>query len=362
MTSQPAALRVAIVGCGKVADDHAETIILHPGAEVVACCDLEPLMAEQLARRYDIPGHYSDLALMLAETKPDVVHVTTPPQSHVPIATQAIEAGCHVWVEKPLALHTDAVRELIAAAQAADRLITVGHSYWLDTPALDLRDIVASGALGDIVHVESWYGYDLSGAYGKAIMDSPENWVHGLPGKLFQNNIDHLLNKLLEFMPSDDIEVKADAFRRLERRDGDRRDDLLDELRFTLKDATGVTAYGTFTSSVKPAAQWIRVYGTKGSAEADFNLRTVELTPGIKLPTNLGRLLPSIGRIGAASKTAFTNATRFAKSEFHYFAGFRNLVDEFYDAIQTGGEPPIPYRDMVRISMVQDEIWEQIYS
>ncbi len=76
-------LRVAIVGCGKIADDHAETLGFMDGVEVVACCDLTYLMAEQLATRFEIDGVYDDFDRLLAEQKPDVVHITTPPQSHM---------------------------------------------------------------------------------------------------------------------------------------------------------------------------------------------------------------------------------------------------------------------------------------
>lgn len=357
-------IRSVILGCGKVADDHAEAIRFNERAELVACCDLEPLMAEQLATRYSIPDHFSDISQMLTTVKPDVVHITTPPQSHLSIAQMAFEHGCHVWVEKPFAMNHSQTAALLDGARTADRLVTIGHSYWLDTPALDVRQLIGQGAVGDIVHVESWYGYDLSGAYGKAIMGSPDNWVHQLPGKIFQNNVDHLLNKVLEFIksPADDIELTAQAFRRLDRSDGDVRDDLLDELRTYMRDpVSGVTSYATFTSSVRPAAQWMRVYGTHGTIEADFNLRTVEMATGVSLPTNLGRLLPGLQRIGKIAKSTSTNLGRFAQSEFHYFAGFRTLLREFYEAIETGGEPPISYEEIERMTKLQDRIWEQVY-
>src|SRR5947209_14741225 len=72
-------LRVAIVGCGKIADGHVETIRHIAGARVVAVCDLEPLMAEQLAVRYGVPGFYGDFTQLLERERPDVVHITTPP-------------------------------------------------------------------------------------------------------------------------------------------------------------------------------------------------------------------------------------------------------------------------------------------
>ncbi len=353
-------LRVAIVGCGKIADDHAEFVGYLPDAEVVACCDRTFLMAEQLGTRFGIDGVYDDFEAMIEQERPDVVHITTPPQSHLPLALAAMEGGAHVWVEKPLAIDADEVATMTAAARAEGRQLTVGHSYWFDTPALDLRRLVDEGRIGEVVHVDSWYGYDLSGSYGAAIMGSPDNWVHDLPGGLFQNNVDHLFNKILEFLPSDDLDVRATAFRRHQRHYGDRRDNLLDELRVQLADPSGPTAYATFSSAAAPRGHWVRVYGTEGSATADFNLRTVELAGSVSLPTNLGRLLPSLGRVGSSVRQAATNAGRFATAEFHYFAGFRRLLEAFYASIRDGGPEPIPLADMERMARLQDTIWQQI--
>ena len=100
-------LRIGIVGCGKIADGHVEQIRATGRGDVVAVCDREPLMVEQLAERMRIPGRHTDLATMLANERLDVVHVATPPDSHLPIARQAMEAGCHVFMEKPFALTAD---------------------------------------------------------------------------------------------------------------------------------------------------------------------------------------------------------------------------------------------------------------
>src|SRR5262245_48032130 len=79
-------LRVAVVGCGKIADGHVQEIQKLAGrAQLVAVCDKELLIAEQLARRYGVARHYDDLAQLLEREQPDVVHVTTPPQSHLRI-------------------------------------------------------------------------------------------------------------------------------------------------------------------------------------------------------------------------------------------------------------------------------------
>ena len=77
-------LRIGIVGCGKIADQHALAIGRIPDCQIVAVCDRELLMARQLAERFGNPQCFSDVGLMLKSVTPDVVHITTPPQSHFP--------------------------------------------------------------------------------------------------------------------------------------------------------------------------------------------------------------------------------------------------------------------------------------
>src|ERR1700679_2848727 len=104
-------LRVGIVGCGKIADGHADVLRYLEGAGLGAVCDREPLLAEQLAVRYGIPGWYGDFAEMLTKERLDVVHITTPPGVHLALTRQAVAAGCHVFLEKPLALTATESRE-----------------------------------------------------------------------------------------------------------------------------------------------------------------------------------------------------------------------------------------------------------
>src|SRR5580704_1656185 len=160
-------LKVAIVGCGKIADGHIEEIQKMPAAaRVVAVADLELLMAEQIATRYGIPAFYDDLDRLLAKERPDVVHITTPPQSHLPLAIKAIDAGAHVYVEKPLALNYAEAKRLIDHARRAGKKLTIGYSYYFDPPVIELRRLVDEGVLGEAVHVEAALGYNLAGPFG----------------------------------------------------------------------------------------------------------------------------------------------------------------------------------------------------
>lgn len=351
-------LKAAIVGCGQIADGHVEQL-RKLGVEVVAACDREPLMAEQLAARYALPSWYTDVDAMLDRERPDVVHVTTPPQSHRDIAIRAMDAGCHVWVEKPLAPTVVDARTIVRHAERLGRTLTIGHTYAFDPPAVEVMDLVARGALGEVVHVESFFGYNLAGPYGKVILGDANHWVHDLPGRLLQNNVDHLLNKLLPLVPDDRPAIRALGWVARKERYGDRRDLAHDELRVLLK-GERVSAYATFSSSIRPVAHALTVYGSRNTAHADFVGRTVTLEPSSTLPSAFGRMALGFGRTAQHLRASARNAARFARSEFQFFAGLERLMALFYESVERGGAPPIAYRDIVRLADWVEEIVRQL--
>ena len=354
-------LKVVLVGCGQIADGHVSEIQKLDCATMLAVCDLEPLMAEQLAVRYGVPRHYSDYARMLDQEKPDVVHICTPPGSHLPLVTAAVAAGCHVYVEKPLALDYPDSVALVDVVQKAGRKLTIGHNSQFDPPMLELRELVGRGVLGACRHIESYFGYNLGGPFGKAIMGSPDHWVHRLPGKLFQNNINHLLNKITELLPDDRPEIRAVAWKHGgSTQFGDVRDQLMDELRVIIR-GKEVSAYGTFTSHVKPVAQFARYYGSETIIHLDFIARTVSLDRGATLPSAIGRLAAGFDQSLALARSAARNAQRFLRSDYHYFAGLHYLIRAFYDSILHDAPLPVSIRDILRIAWMMDEIFTQIH-
>lgn len=353
-------LKVAIVGCGKIADGHVEEIAkLSELATVVAVCDLEELMAEQIAERYGLPAAYADFDALLAKERPDVVHITTPPAAHLPLAKRAVDAGCHVFVEKPLTPTVPEARELVAHVEEAEKVLAVGWTHFFDPPVLRMRELLEAGELGEPVHVESYYGYDLSGAFGKALLSSDEHWVHRLPGKLLHNTIDHMFNKVVEFFDDDDPEVIATGFKWREQRFGDVRDELHDELRLIVR-GERMSAYGTFSSHIKPVAQTLVLYGTKNTARLDFTSRTLTLDASATLPSAVGRIVPAFDQAYRYARQGAQNVWRFAKSDFHFFAGLNELFRRFYGSILDGGPPPIPYADILKVCSMHDRTWAQL--
>ncbi len=354
------ALKVALVGCGKIADGHAEQIGKLPElARLVAVCDSEPLMAERLAQSAGGLRHYHDYEGMLERERPDVVHVTSPPESHFRLATLAIDAGAHVYVEKPLTTSRGDDVALVARARAADRKLTVGYTYLYDPPARIVRELCAAGAIGTPVHAESIYGYDLAGAFGQALLRDPRHWVHRRASGLVHNNVDHLLNKLGALFDDDEPAIAALGYRLADARHGDRRDALVDELRVTLHGG-GMSAMGMFSCHARPVMHRLTVHGTRDTVTADWLARTVTLARGRDLPSALGRMLPAFEQAARFFRAGASNVAAFARSELGYFAGLEELIRRFYRSIADGVELPISYRDILWVSRAVHEVTRQL--
>ena len=351
-------LDVALVGCGKAADQHVSEIRKLKNAQVVSVCDLELLMAEQLAIRYGVREHYSDFDRMLQQVKPDVVHITAPPQSHLSLAKKALEAGCHILVEKPLALNHEEGACLIDHVARCNRKMTIGYTYYFDPIARAMRMMIQEGVLGEIVHVESFLGYDLSGRFGEPILADRMHWVRQLPGGLLQNILDHLLNKITEFIIEERPAICSHAWQMGK---GNANLGLPDELRVMVSGQT-TSAYATFSSHARPLAHYLTIFGTKNTMHLDFMSGTMTFSVSSTLPGSIGRLSGTFGQAWQYFREGGRNVIRFTRSRYHYLEGLNFLLNSFYDSIIRDTPVPIPYTEMLRVSAMMDELFEQLRS
>lgn len=354
-------IRVAIIGCGKVADKHAGQIRRLRNSRIVGVCDREGLMAEQLAERLGIAERFDDVKAMLASCRPDVVHITTPPNSHYALAKQCLEAGCHVYVEKPFTTNFEEAEALIAIGEKGGRKLTVGHETQFMPVAMDMRRLIRAGYLGGApVHMESVYGYDFSDErYARAVLGDRNHWVRKLPGGLLQNIISHGIGKIVEYLPGSRVTVTARGFTSpfLE---SIGEGDIIDELRVILDDDHRCTAYYTFSSQISPALHQFRVQGPRNSLVADHEHQTLIKVPRSRHKSYLNQFVPPFADAKQYSDSGFLNIRRFLRNEFHAESGMYNLITGFYRSFTDQTPLPIPYRDILLTSRVIDEILLQI--
>jgi predicted dehydrogenase len=353
-------LKVAIVGCGKIADAHVTQIQNIPGCTIVGVCDYEPLMAQQLYERFPIKAFFSNLETMLEEAEPDVVHITTPPESHYMVARTCLEHGSHVYIEKPFTVFAHEAQELFAIAETMQRLVTVGHNLQFSHVARRLRSVVDSGYLGGTpLHMESYYCYDLGDpSYARALLGDNRHWVRRLPGKLLQNIISHGIARISEFLVTDEPQVIAHGFvSSLLQSIGET--DIVDELRVIIQD-NQTTAYFTFSSQMRPCTHEFRIYGSKNGLILDQDHEVLLKLRGKKFKSYADMFVPPVLFAKQHLGNAASNARLFLKRDFQMDAGMRFLITSFYDAICDKGPIPIPYSEILRTSKIMDSIFEQI--
>lgn len=354
-------LRVALVGCGQIADMHIAEIQKIKGVELVAVCDQSEIMAEQAAVRFGVRKFYTDLSRLLQDERPDVVHVTTPPHTHLALGKTILATGAHLYMEKPFTVNAAEAEQLIACAEQAGRQICPGHNYSYDAAPFTTRQMVEEGRLGEILHIESVYGYDLQGSFGRLLLDKPKHWIHSLPGRLVQNVAVNALYKITDYLPDAAPTVQALGYKLRPQRFGDRRDAFNDELRVTFRGAR-CTASLVFSSHVRPVMHYLRLYGSKGSVHVDWPARTVQWERTSTLPGAIGRVALPWQRTTDQLRAAFHNIKQFAKSDLQYNDGMNRLFRLFYQSIRENRPSPIPMTETLRVTRLLDEIIRQTES
>ncbi len=147
-------LRLALVGCGGIAEVHLDALRTMPDVEIVAGVDIQPQRLKVMQDKFNIPRLYSDWKRMLREIRPDAVDVCTPNAVHAPAAVDALRFGCHVFTEKPMALNPRQCQQMIRAAAKARRKLAVGFQYRYHPSTQFLKRAGDEGRFGKILFVK----------------------------------------------------------------------------------------------------------------------------------------------------------------------------------------------------------------
>jgi predicted dehydrogenase len=354
-------LKVAIVGCGKIADAHASQIGRIDGCEIVGVCDREPLMAQQLYERFPVKRHFSDVAEMLREARPDVVHICTPPESHYDIATICLKSGTHVYVEKPFTVNEEQARKLVILAIEKGLKITAGHDDQFTHVARRMRTLVKSGFLGSgPIHMESYYCYEIGhSGYAGALLGDKGHWVRRLPGKLLHNIISHGVARISEFMASESPQVIAYGFvSQYLKKMGET--EIIDELRVIICEEESTTAYFTFSSQMRPSLHQFRMYGSENGLILDHDDETLIKLRGTRFKSYVEKFLPPAQMAAQYLENLRGNLAKFLARDFHMKSGMKYLIESFYRSIVEDAPLPISYREILLTARIMDSIFAQL--
>ncbi len=150
--------RVAVIGCGGIANGkHMPALAKLKNVELVAFCDIIVGRAEKAAEEYgvDSAGVYESYVELLKKEKLDVVHVCTPNRSHCEISVAAMEAGCHVMCEKPMAINEADAKKMLETSKKTGKKLTIGYQSRYRADSQYLKTECEKGSLGNIYYAKA---------------------------------------------------------------------------------------------------------------------------------------------------------------------------------------------------------------
>ncbi|MDB5681534.1 MAG: hypothetical protein JWO16_1339, partial [Sphingomonas bacterium] len=289
---------------------------------------------------------YTDVAVLLAEVKPDIVHVLTPPHTHDAIVRQALAAGAHVICEKPMTGTEQEAAGLLAAADQAGRKLVESRNLLFNDSVITLQQMTADGKFGRVVECDVLLSLDfLAGPFGDRNLSGP---AVALPGGAVHDFLPHLvyLFQMLSGLSSE-YEVRGFLQNRSEnpRAGFDHLDALIDDgtVRGRLRIATD--AY--------PEAFRVVLRGTEGTAETDI------YNPYLRYDAapNVGKRAP-FGQVANGRKLARAGWSNLRNKIMQHgtMHGLPRMLEAIYRAILDGSAMPITPAEMLATARLCDRL------
>jgi predicted dehydrogenase/nucleoside-diphosphate-sugar epimerase len=323
--------RVGLVGAGAIAEHHVAALRRVPGVELVGVTDLDAGRARAFAEKHGTRAHASLEALR--EAGADVVHVLTPPDSHAAVALAALELGCDVLVEKPLATSVEDCERVRAAAERLGRRVSVNHSLLFDPNVVRALEVVRSGKLGRVVSVDILRGSAYPPYRGGPL--PPQYRSAGYP---FRDLGVHALYLFEAFLgPIQDVNALWES------KGGDP-NLAFDEWRALVRCREGVGQL-QLSWNVKPMQSQIIVQGTRGVLRADLFLMFQARRAALPLPKPIERVVNALTDSIQPLIDVPAGVLKFAAGAIKPYHGLHDLVAAFYASLDGARPLPVTVRE-----------------
>ncbi len=340
-------VQAALVGTGQIARQHLTCLQQLPGVEIAAVCDLSPAAAECAAERHGARAWFTDYQAMLADARPDVVHITTPMLSHHRLAGDAIRAGSHVIVEKPITESLPQLEELLRLATEKQREVVEDFNYLFNPAPLEILARIESGEFGAVVHVEAMFCLNIVGPGGFADPNAP-NPILNTRGGAIADFLPHLAALAHLFVgPHRSVQTLWHK----------RRESLapFDEFRGQV-DAERGTAALSFTSSAQPDAFWLRVYGEKMQATANLFETRLSYNRLREGPPPLTPLFNGLEEGKAVRRAARGTLLRKFKGGPGTYDGLFELLARTYRSLADGSTLPVTRQQILEVNRLVEAL------
>ena len=313
--SSQRALKAAVFGYGKMGQHHKTAIGLTANTTVVAVSDPMINSAVKNALAAEGIAHFDTPEQLLEEIKPDVVHVCTPPGSHAQLAQLALEAGSHVYVEKPFAPTVQDAKSIIETAARVGRKVCAGHQVLFEETAQRLPSLIRP--LGNLVHIESYFSFNQV----RRNLSPADQLMDILPHPAY------LLLDVLNRSGSGDLSIQEPIV------------DAAGEVRCLLQHGR-TTGMLTVTLRGRPVESYLKIVGDNGTIVADFVRNTIARLPGPGASAFDAIINPYWLSKQLAVDTTKAFVKRAVKKQKSY-PGLFELVQAFHDAVGRNTPSPV---------------------
>ncbi len=206
MSAMPNPLRVALIGLGAVAvQRHLPVLTQHPNFQIVVAADIDAARAARVAAQFSLPRVLADARAAIESENVDVVAITTPPLTHAELAHAALDAGKHIFLEKPFTLDVAQGQALAAHAERATTKLLVGFNQRQHAQIQHARQVVQQGHLGTLRAASTL----LANSYRRTVKSAwYQSTAHG--GDLFFELGVHHFDALRYILDAEPLQVYAD--------------------------------------------------------------------------------------------------------------------------------------------------------
>jgi predicted dehydrogenase/nucleoside-diphosphate-sugar epimerase len=316
-----------MVGAGHISEFHVAAVEALPGVELVGLTDLDSARAEEAAAGYGTRAFESLEALV--EAGVDVIHVLTPPSAHAQVALEALDRGCHVLIEKPIAESVEDARRIGERARDKGLVASVDHSLLYDPQVLRLLERVRSGSIGDVVGVDIFQASEYPPYEGGPL--PPHLRGAAYPWRDVAVHCLYLIQTLLG-----DIEDIEAEWRSL----GGDPNLAFDEWRALVRAEGGLGQF-QLSWNAKPMQSQMIVHGTSGQIRVDLFAMFIGKRSATPLPKAAERVVNAYAESLRPLVDVPVGAWKFIRGEIQAFQGLRNLVADFYARLASGEAPPV---------------------
>ncbi|QDO99972.1 NAD-dependent epimerase/dehydratase family protein [Thalassotalea sp. PS06] len=310
-------MRTVIIGCGNLARIHVHKLRKLNPQVALAIVDIDPQRLEQFAKELDISASFQSIDEMLNVFQPEYAHITTPPGSHYGLCKKLLASRIHCLVEKPLAMTSEEVADLLSDAEANKLKLTVNHMRSFDPMVEQARQLIEKKQFGAVKAVKGRYSFDY---FDNRKYDPTSRWMEKLPGGPVFDIAPHVFSAMEQFTgPLSYQASQVTAF-----------DNKVHDYQLLLNNQRGIFASAHMNLNTLPLKNELEIECERGAVNLDFRNFIISYQSVSSLPNAISRVTGNLH--GAWQLLWGTSAAvvKFLLKRLDPYAGLDRVIKDFY--------------------------------